>query len=722
MNTNDQISIQPFTADKDCTIKEWVEKIGKGVPESKKLSVNDFLMLKSSDEQTNLKIIWNQYDPELKKKYEQDYNNGNLPESAPIFRGTPVVTILSKMEIEFERVSQQGQFMSQGSFKAFWADNYEKIIESINYKPEYSETNENASFDVRIVPQSIRVWIYVNSLGKIIDISQFIVACNTNKVATNGGFSIRLSPIKGQSSPTGFGNGFIENFNTNQTDGTLVKSFWEKFINQNDLIFIRFEKLAMEKDVTLKGEIDSIEISPSELVNSNSNYNVWDMIGFLDSCTVTYSATANVSFVDLVGRDFSKLFTEDGSYFMPLKWVEGSKDRWFYGGDEADAWFKRNVVTGNYNYFFNYGFKRIRETLWFIINILSNIGIVPDDLFSSYQDRRTKAYTIEDDDGVHKTQEVKGIWQILKVFVEDELNDRSIVDASFTNPDGTLMSFIGKICQQPFVEVLFDTYVDTMDIVVRQPPFTEKAIEDVLKRKTYIEIESNNLVELSLNYDDRVYSWYQLFPQNNFIGTRMFTSLAFIPIIYFEEFTKIWGNRKQQIQDIYISLSAINGVNGNQELNSMAAAALNDLLYVIETNIYLPFTRRGVITIKGDRRIKVGTFIKCNATNELFYVTGVMQSIIFSTGQVDRVTRIQVERGMYFPVLTGDNEGKDIKLTTLSGDRASYFKIAQLQKIKEDIQKAEAAAKDENRKISGSKHAIDEGQFDYFFKRRMYNE
>lgn len=722
MKTNDQIITVPYNVLRDCTLKQWVDYLGKDVPENKKLSVSDFLSLKDKNGVTNLDCIWNQYNPEQKKKYEQDYANKSLPDTAPVITGTPTTTVLSKMELEFSKMSKQGQFMSQGSFEAFWSENYEKIIQSIGYKPEYTETNENASLDVRIVPQSIRVWIYVNSLGKIIDISPFIIACNTNKVAMNGAFSIRLSTVGSQSSPVGFGNGFVENFNTTNTDGVLTKSFWEKFINQNDLVFIRFEKLLMEKDASLKGKADSLEVSTNELVNGNSNYNIWDMIGFVDICTVTYSAEYNTSFVDLAGRDFSKLFVEDGSYFMPLKWVEGSEDRWFYGGDEADAWFKRNVVTGNYNYFFNYGFKRIRETLWFIINILSNIGIVPDELFGSYKERRTKAYEIEDDDGVYKTQEVKGVWQILKVFVEDQLDDRSIVDPSFANPDGTLMSFVGKICQPPFVEVLFDTYVDTLDIVVRQPPFTEKAIEDVIKKKTYIEIDSNNLVELSLSYDDRAYSWYQLFPQNNFVGTRMFTSLAFIPIIYFEEFTKIWGNKKQQIQDMYISLSAISGVGGTQQLNSMAAAALNDLLFVIETNVYLPFTRKGVISIKGDRRVKVGTFIKCNATNELFYVVGVTQSIVFSQNQLERVTRIQVERGMYFPILTGNNEGKDINLTTSSGDKASYFKIARLQKIKEDIRKAEAATQDENKKINGSKQAIDSDQFDYFFKRRMYNE
>lgn len=718
---DNQFSLVERAPSRNYTIKDWVEWLGRKVPKDKKLSTSDFLKLKL-DEVDNLNRIWNLYNPEQKKKYEQDYNNGSLPDDAPIIKATPLVQPLEKIEIEFEKLASQGQFMSQGNFKAFWADAYQKLISSINYKPEYSETKDEESFDVRIIPQSIRVWIYINALGKIIDISPFVTACSTNKTALNGVFSIRLAPVKDQSSPTGYGNGFFENFNITDENGNSIKSYLEKFIQQNDVVFLRFEKLLLEKEATLQNTDDSLEISPNSLVNNSSNYNVWDMIGLVDTCSLSYSSNSNISFIDIIGRDFSKLFVEDGSYFMPLKWVEGSRDRWFYGGDDSDAWYKRNVVTGNFNYIFNYGFKRIKETLWFLINILSNIGVVPDELFNSYGDRRTRAYVIEDDDNVNKTQEVKGIWQIVKVFVEDKLDDRSIVDPSFTNPDGTLMSFINKICQPPFVEIILDTYVDTLDIVVRQPPFTEEAINDVIKSKTYIEIEPGNLLGYTLTYDDRIYSWYQLFPQNNFIGTRLFTSLAFVPIIYFEEFTKIWGNKKQVIQDIYISLSALDGVGGTQQLNSMGAAALNDLLFTIETSVYLPFTRRGTIVINGDRRIKVGSFIKNKATNELFYVTGVTQECAFSNEEISRTTRIQVERGMYLPILTGDKEGKDIKLDTSDGEKASYFKIARLEEMRRDIMQAEKIADAETGQINSGKTAINKGQFDYFFKRRMYNE
>lgn len=244
------------------------------------------------------------------------------------------------------------------------------------------------------------------------------------------------------------------------------------------------------------------------------------------------------------------------------------------------------------------------------------------------------------------------------------------------------MDFIFKTCQDPFVEVLFDTYVDTLDIVVRQPPFTESAIKDVIVSETYIEIDSSNFISSSLSYDDRVYSSYRLFPQDQITGKDNTTSLAFVPIIYLNEITKYFGNKKLEIQDIYIAANALDGASGSSNLNSMAATMLNDLLFVIETTAYLPFTRRGTITINGDRRIKVGSFVKNNYTNELFYVTGVSNSLSFSENSISRETILEVERGMFFPILSGVvGEDEEINLNAGS-QKASYFKIVDIKESK----------------------------------------
>lgn len=95
---DNQFSLVERAPSRNYTIKDWVEWLGRKVPKDKKLSTSDFLKLKL-DEVDNLNRIWNLYDPEQKKKYEQDYNNGSLPDDAPIIKATPLVQPLEKIEM-----------------------------------------------------------------------------------------------------------------------------------------------------------------------------------------------------------------------------------------------------------------------------------------------------------------------------------------------------------------------------------------------------------------------------------------------------------------------------------------------------------------------------------------------------------------------------------------------------------------------------------------------
>lgn len=709
----------------DIKINDFLEKWKKGLPSSvTPLTPGTFYEVEDPDyfEGTNLDRVWAQYDALEKINYKGDYSGKNLPY---IKVGTSILLPIQKISMELQKISKQGQFMSQGSFKAFWTDYQKKIKSTINYQDNESETKEDALVNSKIIPQSIRVWIYIKAIEKIIDISAFIMSCTTAKVANTGTFTLSVVPVRGQDSPIKFSNGYYENYNITTTEGIQVKDFLEKYVTQNDIVFIRFEKLKIEKEALMQGTEDSLEISTTNLVNAGENYNVWDMIGFVDVCSTTHNAKSTDLRIDITGRDFTKMFVEDGSYFIPLHWVKGRKDLWFYLGDQSSDIFKRNVLSGEYQYFFHYGFRGIKETIWFVINILSTIGIVPDDLFSAYKDKRTTSYTIDTGDEKQSIQEVKGFWQIVKIFFDDKLEKRTLVDPSFANPDGTLMDFVQKTCQSPFVEVLFDTYIDTMDIVIRQPPFNKEAIEGIVSGEEYVTIKTSNFIESSLSYDDRVYSSYRLFPQDAVVGADDITSLAFVPIIYLNEMAKYFGNKKCEVQDIYIAANALSGANGTKNLNSMAATMLNDLLFVVESNVYLPFTRKGTLVLNGDRRIKVGTFVYNESTDELFYVTGVTQTMFFSNEGVERQTSLQVERGMYMPILKG-TFNKEIKnnvegtLETGNG-KASYFKIVEIDKIKEDVAKAEAAAQSDDTKTSGlGQTPINISQFEYFLKRKMF--
>lgn len=140
----------------------------------------------------------------------------------------------------------------------------------------------------------------------------------------------------------------------------------------------------------------------------------------------------------------------------------------------------------------------------------------------------------------------------------------------------------------------------------------------------------------------------------------------------------------------------------------------------MESTAYLPFTRTGTITINGDRRIKVGTFIYFEPTNEFFYVSSVVNNVSFLDGNLQRQTILQVERGMYMPILSNsfsnvknrqDNAGEESKDV-----KPDYFKLIDLTEIRNAAKQAEA---DKITTLVMPK--VDKDQFDYFLNRKMFS-
>ena len=496
--------------------------------------------------------------------------------------------------------------------------------------------------------------------------------------------------------------------------GAQVKPFQEKFIQNNDIVFIRFERLQKEKD---KGELETGKRVELEIpISKVGRNNIWDMIGFVDTCTTSYEAQGNTKSITIEGRDINKLFSDDGCYFIPLLNVTDTFSHW-YEMNEDSIWFKRNVLTGAFsNLLWSYQMKPIRECIWFIVNVMSNIGVAKNNVFDSWQDKRTKSYDL----GVKEKQSVNGIWQIFKVFVEDVLEKRVLIDSSIANPNGTLLEYMNRVCQFPLVEFYFDTYVNTIDLVVRQPPFNKDAILGAYKNGQYITVKTENTYGYDLSYDTRSYSWYQLRVMSNHAGQNNTTSLAFVPIVYLSEYAEVFGNKKMSFTDQYLNYKETEGTDATRSLANFQAAATNDLIYIMESTAYLPFTRTGTITINGDRRIKVGTFIYFEPTNEFFYVSSVVNNVSFLDGNLQRQTIVQVERGMYMPILSNsfsnvkdrkDNAGEESKDV-----KPDYFKLIDLTEIRNAAKQAEAG------KITTLvMPKVDKDQFDYFLNRKMFS-
>lgn len=681
--------------------------------DAKKYTEKEFLAVKNEKGISNLDIIWGTYDKSERVEFKSDYDSGILPY---VKSGTPIAFPKSDTPLNIVLPSKSGQFVSQGSFKAYWGENYESLISDEEYLPDTSVTSslKGTGINAKIISMNVRVWIYIKALDKVMDLSPYVLQVVTTKSKQTGEFTVLLSPFYANESSFAFGESIIEQFNLVSNEGAQVKSFQEKFIQNNDIVFIRFERLKKEKST---GDLDlgkqvNLEIPVSKIAKNN----IWDMIGFVDVCTSSFEAQGNIKSITIEGRDISKLFTEDGCYFIPLLNATDTFSHW-YEMSEDSIWFKRNVLTGAFsNLLWSFSQKEIKECLWFIVNAMSTIGIAKNSVFDSWEDKRTESYDL----GNNQKQDVNGVWQIVKIFVEDILEKRVLIDSSIANPNGTLLEYMMRVCQSPLVEFYFDTYVNTIDIVVRQPPFNKDAIMGAYKNGQYVTISSDNLQGYDLSYDTRSYSWYQLKVINNHAGQTNTTSLAFVPIVYLNDYAEVFGNKKMSFTDQYLNYNEVEGINKTRTLSNFQAAALNDLIYIIESTAYLPFTRTGMITINGDRRIKVGTFIYFEPTNEFFYVSSVVNNVSFLDGNLQRQTIMQVERGMYVPILSNsfssvknrqDNAGEESKDV-----KPDYFKLVDLTEMRNA---AKVTQKDQIATLVSPK--VDRKQFEYFLNRKMFS-
>lgn len=706
--------IYPLPAYRYSTIQDFIDIWQKVIPTGKKkYTPSDLLKVKNEKGVSNLDIIWGTYDKEEQVKYKSDYDSGTLPY---VKQGTTLFCPKDDTPLSLTKAAKEGQFVSQGSFKAYWGENYESLISDEEYLPDTSVTSslKGTGINAKIISMNVRVWVYIKALDKVMDLSPYVLQVVTTKSKQTGEFTILLSPFYANESSFAFGESIVEQFNLVSNSGAQVKSFQEKFIQNNDIVFIRFERLKKEKST---GDLDlgkqvNLEIPVSKIAKNN----IWDMIGFVDTCISSFEAQGNIKSITIEGRDISKLFMEDGCYFIPLLNATDTFSHW-YEMSEDSIWFKRNVLTGAFsNLLWSYAEKPIRECLWFIVNVMSTIGIAKNSVFDSWQGKRTEGYDI----GTKEKRPVNGVWQIVKVFVEDILEKRVLIDSSIANPNGTLLEYMTRVCQFPLVEFYFDTYINTIDIVVRQPPFNKDAILGAYKNGQYVTITSGNLQGYDLSYDTISYSWYQLRVMDNHAGQRNTTSLAFVPIVYLDDYAEVFGNKKMSFTDQYLNYKETDGVNKTQTLSNFQEAALNDLIYILESTAYLPFTRTGTITINGDRRIKVGTFVYFEPTNEFFYVSSVVNNVSFLDGNLQRQTIIQVERGMYVPILSNsfssvkdrqDNAGKESKDV-----KPDYFKLVDLTEMKNAVK---VAQKDQIATLVSPK--VDRDQFEYFLNRKMFS-
>lgn len=692
----------------------------------------------------------------VKRKYNEDELNQNeskYPSGDVLVKaGTNLLMFTSYLERDIpNRFNTKFQ---NTSFKPFIAREIKKLFQDPKYtKSIKSYLGEEVG---SITDNDVTVYIWSKALNQWINVSAFVVAIQTTVNENGGQFSISLAPFIAQFNEKWEISSDIVGYDTGSVRDNILaissilknnpkgKSYLRNSIfpnvafQNNDLVYIRFEKLSIDEELDTQLRTVNGSISPQDIPNR-----IYDMIGLVD--VVSMATSPNNINVGIVGRDLSKILVEDGSYFFVTQFAQNIFT------DDDGLLSKRNRAELEALSFsaIGYTFKSVETILKFIFNKFSNIGWVDNDALNGYGgDLLKQKYSLKTSSLSRKSQEVidvlnktflseprQGVWRICDLVFDPQVAQRVLADNSIYRDAGSIINSIRRICQQPFIEFYGDTYGDTYRFIVRKTPWdregyigsvygnfvsqpdagnsiikTSKLIvtrdagpnigmdildfplsldDDRVKKRIrqriedersqsgreailsdmVIDIDDVNVIGDQLTYHNEAYAWYRIIPRGLGVVDEE-SEFLFAPAVAFDQYAKIFGNKSYELEYNYAPVEYLRDSQSEARNSYAEAQVFYDLQYLIQCNQYLPFTRRGVISITGDRRIKRGLFVYYRPTNEVFYVDSVTHAKGVSNNSNERTTTLQVSRGMKEPYI----KGKLVKFA--SGEkRVSYFDI-----------------------------------------------
>lgn len=250
-----------------------------------------------------------------------------------------------------------------------------------------------------------------------------------------------------------------------------------------------------------------------------------------------------------------------------------------------------------------------------------------------------------------------GIWQIVKFAADQYSLSQTVNDATFNSAQGSLYSFIQNVIQEPWLQFFGDTIDNKYYFFARKEPFDYNGMSTLpITHK----IVAQDVFHDDLSwYDGQIFSWYQIIPKGAFLGGQD-TIFAYISAVFFEEYADIWGSRPNIQVSNYINF-------GNNSIKAtLNEKAIEDLRYLVESNMYLPFTRQGEIIMSGRADIKRGYRIIYEPTGEIFYVDSVSHKYSKDEANgADYTTVLKVSRGMKI----------DYAISPVNADTLSYFNL-----------------------------------------------
>lgn len=415
-------TVYDFISDSDSLAFNYVQN-----PES-------FLNVKDSKGRTNRESIENTYNTNAERKLK-----GKSSKELILKLGT-------RLAIEAQKVNKAG-LLTEGleitdyNIPAFKAKALANLEANEKYKT-FNKSKASGKYTLKgSVMQSmpdITVWVWCRALanksnnyeGEILNLTPFI----TNKLTTDmnrdggGAFEFSLPPLICRLDNDGkwvikknhiqFYQG--KNSSNQKTDyaaqGSLYENvnnelkrnsfFFHNILSPQDLVFIRFETLEMESDQRVVDN-EQLNISKSSIPNR-----IYDMIGLIDQNGIQIQPSNTDVTINVSGRDLAKLFIEDGAYVFDLEMSRGMLGG--PGSTAANGLSKRLIADKSLQYLSLYFNNSIEKVIKFVFSQLTNITVVPDNLFSSYidengKDRRNQRF-VNDSDQSSKSNDDKSLY------------------------------------------------------------------------------------------------------------------------------------------------------------------------------------------------------------------------------------------------------------------------------------------------------------------------
>lgn len=709
--------------------------------------------------------------PQANKTKQEE--NKNSPSSLMVFKGTTLFIpsnsyVLKGVTKYFATEEDINDNLLDEQISH--SEKYIRLINNEGYKPANLVDTGSAVYGGQ---NQISVSIYSRVIRDYVDVSNYVVSCSTSVTMNNGAFNISLEPsffeeFGGAVSSVTHIDQDILPANTNFSKNDFVRIRFES---------LAMESGKDSQNVhDMFGFIDSVTYTRS-FVDHRYNVNIRgrDVSKVLSDDTATAYLPALMSTIRAASRGRPVIRPPESveAYQMRLDafYQQASQSISAELG-KAGPIARRNALI---IFFMLVGFAQtafdLKSFLSSLLNffsaipfmrgfdeerILGGLNALDDKPYSEFQDLVGVTNKIITESAIPKDFSRMGVWKLINLHFDNTVETKQIFNYVFSVEQSTAKGIMEKYLNSTLVEFFGDTYGDRYVFTFRKPPFDAASVRGIFDATTkeedpfaaitaetgvifdfpveddsstsdigkdsFLNIDENSIISEDLVWETRAYSWFRYVSSavEEFINeqagdTAQAINQLFENAIWFDEFAKIYGNSPLIVTSPYVK--SVKNKDNVVRLQNVFRYIARELLYVIDSHLYLPYTRKGTIMIYGDRRFKIGTWIYHRKTNEVFYVTGVQNTFSISNENITRATRLTVERGMIRDYLTP----KTVGINRRSYFDVSYFNLYNREELLETIGDPEVDRTQLLRSL-GNQKKVNMDVMDFFENRLQFEE